>query len=283
MSIEMPEATILAGQMQGELPGKTVAGFGLRSADKLQQMGFFNKDSADFERLVGQTVEAVVSRGNTMLVNFTGEQRLILFPEYGGEIFFFENDRSLPARYHFRLDFSDGSVLTVRINSIGGVHALSAGALAEHYIIKRDFDRAKFEPDDEKLTPELFAGLLTGAGRQLKTVLVGKDAFVVGLSNAAFQDIIYRAGLHPKRRAADLSPAEARALHDAVRFVVAERLRLGGKAGFRDLYGRPGSYEAAMGPAMKGRDCPRCGSAVQKMAHGGGEVFVCLGCQPPPA
>ena len=138
----MLEATILAGQMQAELPSKTVAGFDLRGADKLQQMGFFNKDSADFERLVDRTVQSVASRGNVMVMSLTGEQRLILFPEYGGEVFFYENDRSLPARYHFRLDLSEASVLTVRINSIGGVHALSAAGLAEHYIIKRDFDLA---------------------------------------------------------------------------------------------------------------------------------------------
>lgn len=282
MSIEMPEATILTRQMHAELPSKVVSGFGLQGAAKLQAMGFFNKDSAAFEHLIGETIESVVSRGNTMIVNLTGEQRIILFPEYGGEISFVKNGGSLPTRYHFRLDLSDGSALTVRINSIGGVHVLSASALAEHYVVKRDFDPAKFEPDDEALTPGLFAELLGGAGRQLKSVLVGKDAIVVGLSNSAFQDIIYRAGLHPKRRAADLGPAELRALYDAMRLVVAERLRLGGKAGFRDLHGRSGAYEAAMGPAMNGRTCPRCGTAIKKLAHGGGEVFVCPGCQAVP-
>ena len=42
-------------------------------------------------------------------------------------------------------------------------------------------------------------------------VLVGKDALVVGLSNSAFQDIIYRAGLHPKRKASSLNSAAQRA------------------------------------------------------------------------
>jgi formamidopyrimidine-DNA glycosylase len=284
MSIEMPEATILTRQMQAELPGKIVAGFGLQGADKLQRMGFFNKDSAAFERLSGERVESVVSSGNTMIVEFTGDQRLILFPEYGGEIFFHKNDPlpselPLPARYHFRLDFHDGSALTVRIASIGGVHALDDAALAGHYVVRRDFDPAKFQPDDEALSPALFAELLAGAGRQLKSVLVGKDAVVVGISNSAFQDIIYRARLHPKRRASDLSSGEARALYDAMRLVVDERLRLGGKIGFSDLYGRPGGYEPAMGPAMKGRDCPVCETPVQKLAHRGGEVFVCPRCQ----
>jgi formamidopyrimidine-DNA glycosylase len=279
VSIEMPEATILTRQMQTELPGKTVAGYGLKDAAKLQQTGFFNRDSAAFERLIGRTVESAVCRGNTMVLELSGDQRLILFPEYGGEVLFHPALAPLPARYHFRLDFGDGSALTVRINSIGGVHAVELPAYAEHYIIKRDFDPDKFSPDGAALTLEQFAALLAGAPRQLKTVLVGKDAFLVGLSNASFQDIIYRAGLHPKRRAADLSAAEAAALYDAVRLVVGERLRLGGKTGFRDLYGRPGSYEPAMGPAMKGRACLRCGASIQKIAHGGGELFLCPGCQ----
>jgi formamidopyrimidine-DNA glycosylase len=284
MSIEMPEATILTRQMQAELPGKVVAGFGLQGADKLQRMGLFNRDSAAFARLTGERVESAISRGNTMIVNLTSEQRLILFPEYGGEILFHKNDplsldRPLPARYHFRLDFHDGSALTVRITSIGGVYASGAAELAENYVVKRDFDPAKFQPDAEVLTPGLFAQLLAVAGRQLKSVLVGKDAVVVGLSNSAFQDIVYRARLHPKRRASDLSPLEVRALYDAMRLVVHERLRLGGKTGFRDLYGRSGGYEPAMGPAMKGRDCTVCGTPVQKLAHGGGEVFVCPRCQ----
>ncbi len=279
MSIEMPEATILAAQMQAELPGRMVAAVGLENAAKLQQQGFFNRDPAAFEALEDRTVDAVVSRGNTMIVEFSGEQRLILFPEYGGEVRFHENDGSLPARYHFRLDFADGSALTVRIKSIGGVYALGAVALKEHYIFKRDFDPEKYSPDDPALTAERFAGLAAGATRQLKVVLVGKDAVVVGLSNASFQDIIYRGRLHPKRRAADLSPAETRALYDAMRLVVSKRLCLGGKLGFVDLYGAPGGYEPAMGPAMKGRKCPRCGRAVEKIAHGGGEVWLCPGCQ----
>ena len=285
MSIEMPEATILARQMQAELPGRCVSGFELRDCESLQRMGFVNKDPEAFERLIGQTVESVVSRGNTIIVKLTGQQNLVLAPEYGGEILFHKNDRSssgaaLPARYHLRLDLADGSALTVRIITMGSIYATGDEGLEENYMVRRDFVPEVPEPTDEALTPERFSELLAAANRQLKPVLVGKDAVVVGLSNAAFQDIIYRAGLHPKRRASQLSPDERRALYDAMRFVTTERLRLGGKQGFRDLYGTPGGYQPAMGSAMKGQACPACGSAVQKLSLGGGDVFVCPGCQP---
>jgi formamidopyrimidine-DNA glycosylase len=279
MSIEMPEATILARQMQAELPGKTVTGFDLRASESFQRMGFVNKDPADFGRLVGQTLESVTSRGNTIRVRLSGRQNLILSPEYGGEVFYSKSDRSLPAKYHLRLELDDGSVLTVRLLGMGGIYACRDDGLEEHYMMRRDFFSDVPEPNEERLTAASFAGQLGGLGRQLKMVLVGKDAVVVGLSNAGFQDIIYRAGLHPKRKASELSPDEQRALYDAMRLVVGERLRLGGKATFRDLYGEPGRYEPAMGPSMKGKACPACGSPIEKIAHGGGEVFICPTCQ----
>ena len=279
MSIEMPEATILGRQMQAALAGRTVTGFELRGCENLQRIGFVNEDPDVFRQLVGRSVESVSSRGNTILVKLSGEQNLVLSPEYGGEIFYHEKDGSLPARYHLRLDMSDGSALTVRMTGMGGIYASCDEGLPEHYMIQRDFDLDRPEPVDDELTLESFSKMLRGANRQLKPVLVGKDAVVVGLSNSAFQDILYRARLHPKRRASDLGPEERKALHKALRHVVEERLRLGGKAGFYDLYGRPGGYRPAMGPGMKGAECPVCGSRVQKLSIGGGDVFVCPGCQ----
>jgi len=108
---------------------------------------------------------------------------------------------------------------------------------------------------------------------------VGKEAVVVGLSNSAYQDIIYRAGLHPKRKALSLSQEELLALYDNMRHVLMERLRLGGKDQFTDLHGKQGGYTPAMGPNMKAQECPKCGSSIKKLAHGGGHVYLCPTCQ----
>ena len=110
-------------------------------------------------------------------------------------------------------------------------------------------------------------------------VLVGKDAVVVGLSNSAFQDILYRAKLHPKRKASELNADEQRTLFNAVRNVLQERIRLGGKDQLLDLYGKQGGYTPAMGPNMKLRNCPTCGSLIEKLSIGGGQVFLCPKCQ----
>ena len=115
--------------------------------------------------------------------------------------------------------------------------------------------------------------------KQIKPLLVGKEAQLVGLSNSAYQDIINRAGIHPKRRASELSKDELRALYDAIKVVIEERLRLGGKDRFTDLYGKPGGYTPAMGPNMKDQNCPKCGTPIEKLSHGGGHVYLCPKCQ----
>ena len=113
----------------------------------------------------------------------------------------------------------------------------------------------------------------------LKTVLVGKDAVLVGISNSTFQDILYRANIHPKRKASNLNTEEKRSLHKAIRFVLNERLRLNGKDQFQDLHRKQGSYIAAMGPNMKKHTCPKCGILIEKLSLGGGHVYLCPRCQ----
>jgi formamidopyrimidine-DNA glycosylase len=128
-------------------------------------------------------------------------------------------------------------------------------------------------------TFERFAAALQSANRGMKSVLVGKEAVLVGISNSTFQDVLYRARIHPRRKASSLSAEELKALFEVILVVVTERLRLGGKQRWFDLYGRPGGYVAAMGPGMEGRVCTECGSTIEKLALGGGEVHVCPVCQ----
>ncbi len=276
MSIELPEAHIFAFQMNEALQGKKVESYDLRDIERMVKIGFIRSVS-DFGDLVGRTITGVTSRGNTIHVRLDEGMNLLIGPEYGGVIRLVGEGGESP-KYHLRLDFADGSRLTVRITSMGIISALKDSELEKSYLYRRDF-LGGVSPDSEEFTFERFQGLISGENRQIKPLLVGKDALFVGLSNSAYQDAIYRAGLHPKRRASELSGNELRALYDAINTVIEERLRLGGKEEFTDLYGKPGSYTPAMGPNMKGQDCPKCGTPIERLAYGGGHVYLCPGCQ----
>lgn len=278
MSVEGPEAHIVAGQMNRQLSGHRVIGCQVHDVAKLQPSGFVNRDLSDFERLVGGTVEAATSRGNTIKMALDNGTNLVIGPEYGGRILLHEAGAEPPAKTHLMLGLDDGRTLSVRLTGMGSLRCETDDQLKDNYVYRRDFSDTP-DPTEEPLTAESFEEVISTRPHALKSVLVGKEAAVVGISNSAFQDIIYRAGLHPKRKASDLAPTERRRLHQALRTVVEERLRLGGKSGFVDLHGREGRYEPAMGPNHKGTACQKCGEQIDVLAMGGGRVYYCPGCQ----
>jgi len=278
MSIELPEARILAQQLDQALKGKTIQSYDLKDVDRMKQIGFVNKNLADFEALKGKTVEAAVSRGNTIRLKLSDTMNLLIAPEYGGIITYLPKVDKSP-RYHLKLDFTDGSILTIRITSMGVIYTVDDEHISENYMYRRDF-MGGVSPDEPDFTWEWFKDTIGTENRQPKSLLVGKDAPIIGLSNATFQDVIYRAGVHPKRKVSELSETELKALYEAIKTVIDERLNKHGKAEFKDIHGVQGGYTAAMGPNIKNQRCPRCGTQIQKIAHGGGSVYLCPTCQP---
>jgi formamidopyrimidine-DNA glycosylase len=279
MSIELPEAQILARQMNAELRGKGVKSCRLQNCQKLQKIGFVNKDLTAFDRLINGKVESVSSRGTVIRLTLDNGTNLILAPEYGGRILFHAHGEGVSGKFHLELGFSDGTALTVALMGMGVIQALKDDDLEKSYVYKRDLSSVPSPVDHAEFTFASFSKQLTSRNTSIKSAMVGKDAAIVGLSNSAFQDILYRAKIHPKRRASELTESEKHALYDAIGYVIRERIKLGGKDQFADFYGKRGGYTPAMGPAMKDKTCPSCGAQIEKLSLGGGQVYFCPKCQ----
>ncbi len=278
MSVELPEAYLLAIQMNREITGKQVAAFDLQNCAKFQKMGFISKPLSDFDRLRGCKIESVVSRGNIIRLKLDGGLNLLLAPEYGGIIRFHPKREIINSKYHLKLGFTDGTMLTVTLTGMGVIKALTDSELEDSYVYKRDFSSVA-SPLEESFNFKRFSRELAVTNVNLKQVLVGKDAVIVGLGNSAFQDVIYLSRIHPKRKASELNEAEQRSLFDAIQFVVKERIKAGGKNQFIDLYGKRGGYLSAMGSNRKGQTCTACGTNVERLSLGGGQVYYCPKCQ----
>ena len=279
MSVELPEAQILSEQLDKELLQKQIKSFHLQDYQKLQRIGFLNKDIRAFDNLVNRKVVSVVSRGNVIRVKLDQRLNLVLAPEYGGRILYHTSRSPIPAKFHLKLDFNDGTSLTVALTGMGVIQVLRDDELDGSYVYKRDFSEAASPTNEREFTFEHFSKQLADKKVNIKSAIVGKDAVVVGLSNSAFQDILFRAKIHPKRKASELSEEERLALYEAIRAVISERIRLGGKNQFTDLYGNQGRYAPAMGPNMNGKTCVTCGTPIEKLSLGGGQVYLCPECQ----
>ena len=278
MSIELPEAKILTDQMNQQVLGKYVESCQTHESKGLQRIGMLESDLTVFDQLVDAKIEQVVSRGNVIVVKFDNKMDIVIGLEYGGELFYHNNPKDV-SRFHLKINFTDNTALTIRLTSMGVIQLLKDNSLENSYVYKRDFDFTKLSSLEDDFTIHRFSKLFSELNKVLKTALVGKDAIVVGVSNSTFLDILYRAKLHPKRKALGLSKDEIQRLYDAIKFVVSKRIQLNGKEDFQDFYQKHGRYIPSMGPNMKDQNCPECGTTIQKLSHGGGHIYLCPSCQ----
>jgi len=279
VSVELPETQILAEQMTSTILEKKIKSYDIQDYDKLQCVGFMNKDLKDYDRLIGCKVKSISHRGNVIRIQMNKKMNLVLCPDYGAKILYHKSEDTLPKKHHFKAEFTDGTYLTIRQTGMGLIYSASDAEAKELYVVKRDFSDTPSPVGEHDFTFERFSELLNAKGQNIKAAIVGKTAVVVGLSNAAFQEIIYKARIHPKRNTSTLSEDEKHDVFDAMKQILNARICSGGKNNWVNLYGEPGRHIPVMGPNMKDQNCSGCGAPIEKISHGGGHVYYCSRCQ----
>lgn len=94
------------------------------------------------------------------------------------------------------------------------------------------------------------------------------------------QDILFAAGIHPKRKIGTLSDAERDNLLSCIVSVLRDMTARGGRDTEKDLFGRPGGYRVKLSKNTLTSGCPRCGGQIVKETYLGGAVYDCPSCQP---
>ena len=273
---ELPECVTLTRQMNQVLRGKVVKRG--RLGNSPHRFVWYNRKPAEFERLArGKTVGAAMARGRWMFVPLEPGYVLVL-GECGGRLLFHERGATRPGRYHLLLDFEDETGLSVATQMWGAMELFEKGRERERKYIKG----MRPTPVDREFTFRYFSGLLDellqGEKRSVKGLLT-QEQLIPGLGNSVAQDIMFRAGLHPRRPIADLSPAQRRKLHTAVAKTVRDIITRGGRSDELDLFGMPGRYERIMSSRTAGKPCPECGTRIEKIAYLGGACYFCRKCQ----
>jgi formamidopyrimidine-DNA glycosylase len=126
-------------------------------------------------------------------------------------------------------------------------------------------------PDAATLTRQGFGAVLAGRRGSLKSVLMDQSA-LAGLGNLLVDEILWRARLHPARRAGALSADEHGRLYTELRRTLRSAVRAGRVPPRRSwLTGRRDN---------PGASCPRCGTALRRKRLAGRGTVWCPDCQP---
>jgi formamidopyrimidine-DNA glycosylase len=130
--------------------------------------------------------------------------------------------RNWPPRFlKLRLGFDDGGELAIADARRLGRIRLRRDPRAEPPLAALGFDALRELP-----APARFAELLRARAAPLKAVLLDQS-FAAGVGNWIADEVLFQAGLDPRRRARSLSVAEAGRLRASLRSVLATSVRVG--------------------------------------------------------
>jgi formamidopyrimidine-DNA glycosylase len=272
--IELPEATNIAGQIIGTVSGRRIAS--VVAGHTPHKLVWYYGDRHKYSQLlVGRTVGKADAFGG--LVEVKVENASILLGE-GVGIRFHDKNEPRPAKHQLLVEFEDGSALSASVQMYGGLGCFIQGELDNPYYkvagekpspLTPAFDRGYFEgiissPDVQKLS--LKALLATGQR-------------VPGLGNGVLQDILFNAGMHPKKKVNTLSEKGGEVLFRSVKNTLSAMASRGGRDTEFDIFGRPGGYQTVLSKNTVGKPCPVCGTVIKKEAYMGGSIYFCEKCQ----
>ncbi len=272
--IELPEGIVLAKQLEGTLRGKKI--ISVKANASPHKLAWFNGDPATYETLfAGRTVDGAFSYGGKLHIKLSGGAGFMFCD--GVNLRYYAGEAELPKKHQLLLAFDDGSYLAGTVQMYGGIYGY-LGALDNVY------DRlAREKPDvlSDSFTLDYFLSLRDGAlkPKHSAKAFLATEQRIPGLGNGVVQDILYNAGISPKRDIATLTPDETARLYDSVRLIIADIIKGGGRNVEKDLYGNPGGYETVMSANTYMFPCPRCGGGIKKEAYMGGSVYYCPACQ----
>ncbi|MCK9187263.1 MAG: DNA-formamidopyrimidine glycosylase [Candidatus Colwellbacteria bacterium] len=129
---------------------------------------------------------------------------------------------------------------------------------------------------------EELRGIASKSSKKIKTLLMDQSK-IAGIGNIYSDDILFKSGIHPLRKASSLSDMELKKLHRSIGDILNRAIKLGGSSisDYRDIKGEKGRYgEERLVYQRDGELCPVCSTVIEKTKVGGRTARFCPKCQP---
>lgn len=272
--IEIPEADVLARQLNQAVIGKTIAQ--AEAAHSPHKFAWYQGNPADYPvRLEGRTIQNARPQGGALELH-AGE--MIIALSEGIRFSFHPAGSDLPDRHQLLLRFSDGSALSAVVQMYGGLLCFRQGEADNPYYLVATQKPSPLTDDFDRVYFDVLIQLQDLQPLSVKALLATEQR-IPGLGNGVLQDILYHAGLHPKRKLESVSGQEKDRLFESIKQTLRVMAEQGGRDTEKDLFGEPGGYATCCSKNTVGKPCEQCGSQIQKAAYMGGSIYFCPGCQ----
>ena len=290
---ELPEVETVRDGLARWVVGRTIASVEVRHPRAVRRHLLGAADLG--ARLTGARISAASRRGKYLWLPLASaaepDSALVAHLGMSGQLLVRPADAPDERHLHVRIRFADAPTETagtelrfVDQRTFGGVmldHLVPAGDRPDERLPAQVQHIAR-DPLDPHFDDALFSARLRRRDSAVKRALLDQS-LVSGVGNIYADESLWRARLHGERRGRTLRPGQVRELLSQVRAVLTEALRAGGTS-FDALYvnvnGEGGYFERALNVyGREGEPCPRCGTAIRRLAFMNRSSFLCPTCQ----
>jgi formamidopyrimidine-DNA glycosylase len=282
---ELPEVETIARQLRELVVDRTISDF------ESSWVRLTEPEPAEVvaARLRGRRISSVRRRGKFVVFDLDGGEALVVSLRMTGKLLYGVDD--VDERYvRGQILFADGTALRFSdTRKFGRMAVVDAAALEARTEVRRPkmplHSSLGQEPLARGFTVAWLRALLRRRPRAAIKVLLLDQRAIAGIGNIYAIEALWRARIHPLRKAGSLRAAEIIRLHEAIRWALRKGIRLGGASqrDYVDARGREGRMQREFQVyARAGEPCPRCGRAIVRSLVGGRGTFHCPRCQRAP-
>lgn len=239
-------------------------------------------------RLAGATVLGLRRRSKYILADLSTAETLLIHLGMSGRMLIsgappgdFHHEHPAPAKHdHVVLDMENGSRITFNDARRFGAMDLLQTATAETHPLLAALGP---EPLGNAFDEAYLVARLHGRNTPIKSALLDQRV-VAGLGNIYVSEVLFRARLHPARKAGSLSAPEAASLVPLIRAVLTEAIGAGGSSlrDYRQADGELGYFQHTFRVYDRdGQPCatPGCHGHIARIVQSGRSSFYCPHCQ----
>lgn len=272
---ELPEVETIRRQLARHLEGKTIV-----SVRILDPRWTRPESPLRVQRVLrGRRVLGVERSGKYLVWELSGEVFLLAHLRMTGTLLFDPAVEPSHTRVRFELD-GGHRLLYVDPRRFGTGHVVSGAAARDAYL----HERIGVEPLTPEFTLEHLRALARGRRAPVKSFVLDQRR-IAGVGNIYADEALFRARIHPLRRAGALTRAQLAELRNGIEEALLAGIDAKGASidDFRHVDGARGSFQDRfLVHRREGEPCPRCGNTIRKLVVGGRGTYVCERCQPRP-
>lgn len=271
---ELPEVETVKESLQPYLIGQKI----IKTKVHVGKLIKHPSENLFVEKIAGRTIVKIARRGKYLLFHLDQNLTLVIHLRMTGQLLFFTKKAEYSRHTHLVFHFdSQRELRFIDVRKFGLIYLVPTG----NWEAIQGLKQLGVEPLSPDFTLDLFRELLAGRKGMLKPFLLNQKE-IAGIGNLYADEILFRSGLHPKRKINTLDTEEIKELYGAIINTLKQAVLCRGTSfqNYVDGCGELGGFQAHLQVYGRGgKPCIYCQIPLQKIKVAGRGTVFCPCCQ----